>query len=86
MVRAVHTKDLIPRDALPQKYKNTRMRTNRIMQPLEAAAFATIDPNLNLNPVSIFPTRFQWCMCLPFAKKYVPNSTLIIPTPCRMCD
>ncbi len=33
------------------------------MQPLEAAVFATIYPNLNLNPKSIFPTRFQWCMC-----------------------
>jgi hypothetical protein len=44
-------------------------RTNRIMQPLEAAVFATMYPNLNLNPESIFPTRFQWCMCLPFCKK-----------------
>jgi hypothetical protein len=43
-------------------------RTNRIMQPLEAEVFAAIDPNLNLNPNSIFPTRFQWCMCLPLGK------------------
>jgi len=41
------------------------------MQPLEAAVFATIDPNLNVYPVSIFLTRFQWCMCLPFAKKAI---------------
>jgi len=38
------------------------------MQPLEAAVFATMYPNLNLNSKSIFPTRFQWCMCLPFCK------------------
>ncbi len=45
------------------------------MQPLEAAVFATIDPNLNPNPVSIFPNRFQWCMCLPFGKKRLSNLT-----------
>ncbi len=36
------------------------------MQPLEAAVFATIYPNLNPNPERDFPTRFQWCMCFPF--------------------
>jgi len=47
------------------------------MQPLEAAVFAAIDRNLNLNLESIFPTRFQWCMCLPFANKMKTASILI---------
>ena len=40
------------------------------MQPLEAAVFAAIGPDLNLNPESIFPTRFQWCMCFTFGQKF----------------
>ena len=39
-------------------HKIARCRTSRIMQPLEAAVFATILCKMNPNPERAFPTRF----------------------------
>jgi len=61
--------DCMTSEVIRRPHSEYPSRTNRIMQPLEAAVFATIDRRLNPYPVSIFPTRFQWCMCLPLGEK-----------------
>ena len=49
------------------------------MQPLEAAVFAAIYPNLNHYPERAFPYRFQWCMCFTFTRRMKnPKTTLML--------